>query len=140
MAALECRSKRMIATANMAALGEPNNQPVCATLRVAELKLDPARTVLQAARKAPPVPVGKEAEPDGEADAVSYASHDDFEGLYAEWLGARAEHAKTNLVDDEARSEALERADKAARQLLAEPAPIDWMVWRKMVGSAGPLA
>jgi hypothetical protein len=53
-----------------------------------------------------------------------------FDQLYFDWLQARAQCENPNNTDEgmAIRSDAV---DEAGRQLLAVPATIAWMVWRK---------
>jgi hypothetical protein len=56
----------------------------------------------------------------------------DFDRLYFRWLEARALLANPDGDDADAVKDAQQDAvDKAGRQLLAMPAFLDWMIWKK---------
>ena len=60
------------------------------------------------------------------------ARREHFDRLYAAWLNARAIEADASKDDtDEVSDSRTDATDEAARQLLAMPAFLDWMIWKK---------
>jgi hypothetical protein len=60
------------------------------------------------------------------------AKREHFDRLYARWLEARASLAALHDDDSDEVMDARQHAlDEAARQFLAVPAFLDWMIWKK---------
>jgi hypothetical protein len=60
------------------------------------------------------------------------AKRNHFDQLYARWLGARASlEAPGGDESDEAMGAKQDALNEAARQFLAIPAFLDWMIWKK---------